>query len=141
MGIVLDFFLGGPARIKGLLIGVAIGVPVLLAAGFSGGWTLQGWRLGAQVAQAEGARDVAVAQGAVLADSVGRCSASVDRLASAGEEALKTSRGMLAEAKRLQSGSAGTIARLEDLMKNPPKSCDEAWAKLEAEFKKARGAR
>lgn len=141
MGWILDFFLGGPARIKMLLIGVAIGVPVLLATGFYGGWTLNGWRLGAELAQAEGARDIAIAQGDVLSDSVERCSASVDRLAAAGEQALKTSRSMLEEAKRLQASGDKTIKRLQDLMANPPKSCDEAWKRLEDEFKKARGPR
>lgn len=134
MGILLDFFAGGPARIKMLLVGALVMAGTCASLLAYGLW----WRADAYQARAQ--RDVAMAQIKVLGAAVDRCTASVERVGRAGDEAVKIAGAMLKQAERLAQPAAKEIARLEELLKKPAPpgaNCDTAWDALEIEYRNA----
>lgn len=131
MKALAEFFAGGAARVQALLIAAAVGAALLLAAVAYGLW----WRGEAYEARAD--LNTEKAKVSILTDSVQRCSDSVDSAKKQGDAALALGRDLLTHARSLASGNTASIARIEELMKNPPTgaSCDAAWAALEAERK------
>lgn len=133
MGFLLDFFGGGPARLQALLIGALVGLVLLTGTAGVALW----YRAEAASARAE--RDIAVAQGTVLAAGVKTCSASVDLAHRVAGEALDAGRALLAEARKLTAGSQAQVLKLDKLLEQPTPlgaGCEQAWE----EIRKARGA-
>lgn len=87
-----------------------------------------------EAAQAGGERDLALAQLAVLADSVQRCNVATDAVKRVGDAGVKASRDLLALAReRFRPQDPAIIQRLEDLIRNPPAGadCRDAWREIE----------
>lgn len=121
-------FFSTPARIQALAIGALAITVMLLAAVAYGLW----WR--GSALEARGERDVAQAQVAVLADSVKVCSASIDVAKQASDRAMAFGEAALAEMRKRNAPFTAQIAKLEDLLKQPPPpdaNCDKAWAQIE----------
>lgn len=138
MGFLLDFFAGGTARIQALLIGALVGLVLLTGTAGVALW----YRAEAASARAE--RDVAVEQGRVLASGIEACNAGVEAAHNAAQGAVDVGRKLLAEAKRLSTGSQNQVKRIADLLSKPPPpgaDCRDAWREIEKISRKARGAR
>lgn len=125
-----------PDQIKLCVIATVCAI-ALAAAGY-GGWTLNGWRLSGQIERLEREKKAVVDQAAVLSSGLEACSAGVDAAAAAGDEVLKLAGKLLDASKKVHADGLATAGRLEDLLKNPTPAgagCNEAWAKLEADWK------
>lgn len=125
---LLDFFVAGPARVKGLLVAflavVALGLGLMT-------WALVE-RVGAVQARAE--RDRALDQVAVISAAAKACSASVDRAREVGEAAIAGTAQLLAAAKRLSAPAVHTVERIETVLERPTPpgaGCDRAWDTIE----------
>lgn len=113
-------------------------VAAIAAAGAALGWTLNGWRLGEEVAQLQTAVTALKAQGDVLAGAVRACNAGVDQAAKAGAAALAQGRDLLAEARRLSAGGRRQAERIEQLLAQPTPAgadCGDAWHAIERDRK------
>lgn len=141
MNAALDFFAGGPARLKALLVGVLAGLVVLLAVAAIALW----WR--GEALQARGERDLAIAQAQVLAKSVKVCSDGVDQAKRAADTAVALGGRLLAAASQQYAGARKQAQRIEEILKRPTPAgagCEEAWDAIEADRAsqtKARGPR
>lgn len=146
MGFLLNLFTKNPMVM--LYVGLAIAAVSAAAAG-SAAWTINGWRLGTQLEHAEAQRDLALAQGKVLAAATVSCTDSVAVAKKASDGATALGVQLLAEARRLSAGNQGTVNRLEDLLKSPaalradgkPKGCDDAWDEIEKDYAKRAAGR
>lgn len=133
---LLRMFTANPMTM--LYVGLAIAAVSAAGAGYAA-WEVNGWRLGTKVERAERERDLAVAQGRVLAQAVNSCSAGVDIAKKASDGAAELGAKLLAEAKRLNAGGQGQVDRIEAALRNPtglradgkPKGCDDAWDFIE----------
>lgn len=125
-----------PGQVK-LLVRLGI-IVAIAAAGAAGGWTLNGWRLGSQIAQLKGELQHERDQLAVLAGGLEACNAGVSAAAKAGDDVLKLAGKLLDAARRVHAGATSTADRLEDLLKQPPPKdadCNQAWDLIEADRK------
>ncbi len=125
----LDFISAAPARIASLFYGLLITVALVATVSCVALW----YR--GQAIKAEGERDLAIAQGNVLAAGIEACNAGVDRAEKAAVLAIDSTRMMLEEARRLHASGASVVKRIEGIMNQPPPTradgrpagCDEAW--------------
>lgn len=132
MGMLLDFFAAGPARIKGLLVGALVAGAACLALLVFGLY----WR--GEAYQARGERDLAIAQGDVLAAGIESCNAGVELAHSVAGAAVDQMRKLVDQARKQAAGARAQVARIEDLLKQPVPAgagCDEAWELLEKDWK------
>lgn len=136
MGYLLKLFTGNPVT----MIYVALAIfAVGLGLGTTGGWTLNGWRLGTELEHAKGERDRAIDQGKVLAASVTSCNAGVERVEKLAGAALGNMKAMVAEAQRLHAGGKTMAEEIERRLAKKaatrsdgkPKGCDDGWDELE----------
>jgi hypothetical protein len=136
MGRLLALFTGNPVTM--VYVAAAIAGVSYVAGGYSG-WTLNGWRLGAELEQAEHERDHWRDQSAVVADAARSCSAGVDQAKRAGDAAVAAGDELRAAAKRLNLPLEQTVSRLERLVSGamtPEQAadCGWAWQQLETEY-------
>jgi hypothetical protein len=84
--------------------------------------------------QAEGARDRAEAQLAVVAAAAKACSASVDQAKRVGEAAIAATGTLAAAAARLNAPREKEVQRIETIIEKPTPvgaGCNQAWDELE----------
>lgn len=133
-----------PATITAAVwLGVGIAAASAGAAGYAA-WEVNGWRLGQKVERAERERDLALAQGKVLAEATRSCSAGVDLAKKASDGATALGAKLLDEARRLYAGNRETVASIEAMLKKPPelrpdgkpKTCDDAWDFIEQDYRR-----
>lgn len=133
-----------PAQIK--LAILAASLLVALAVGFGGGWTINGWRLGAEVARLEGAVETQKQSIETLQGANTRCVASVGEVRAA-------VKGMVDEERVRSKAAAEAMARAakdaeqhlkaaKDALSRPPappgQECDTAAREAAAYAKKRR---
>lgn len=127
---LLGAFTGNPV----LMIYVACAIAAAsLTIGAYSGWTLNGWRLGAKVAQVEKERDAAIAQANINAAAVTACNTSISSAKAAADYALKAGEKRLAEANLRAKQAEGQLTALDEYLKRPPPNagCDTAWDIIE----------
>jgi hypothetical protein len=134
MGALVSFFAGGAARVQALLIGAMASALVAAALLALALW----WR--GEAYQARGLRDAALLQAQVLAKGIVSCNAGVAAAEKAAQDAVNTSRKLLAEARRLAKPAIAEVKRIEELLKQKtptaradgsPPGCDDAWTAIE----------
>jgi hypothetical protein len=131
MGAILTFF-SGPLQLKALLVVAGLALVSCLGLTAYG----QYWR--AEAKSAIGERDLAIAQGNVLAAAAKSCSAGVDQVKQVSNAAIATIGEMLARARKLAAPRERTIERIETVIHQAPKpgeGCEWAWDQIEAERK------
>lgn len=80
------------------------------------------------------------AQGQVLAESVKACSAGAEEVKRVGAAAIAGMGGLVDQAKEIAKPKWRTVERIEKIIQSPAPpgaGCEEAWAKIEADAKKA----
>ena len=131
MGKIVSFFLAGPtapARLQAMLIAagaIAIACLSLLI------WGLY-WR--GEYREAKAAVVVLKAQGDVLADKLGTCSAAADQAKRVGDAAIAAMGGLVKQAQDANKDRGKVAANLEELARQarkPGEGCDWAWDKIE----------
>lgn len=141
IGAVIDFFAGGPARLKGLLVGAAVGLVALLTVvAIALWWRGEAYQARAELEKARGERDLAIAQSKILAKSVQACSDGVELAKRSADSAVKLGVQLLAAAKKEHQGARQQADRIEDLMKRPPPDgagCEQAWDAIEDAIQRA----
>lgn len=134
MSLLLDFFTGGPARVKGLLVGALAIAGLGLALLVYALW----WR--GEALQARGERDLALAQVTVVSSAAKACSDGVDQAKRAGDAAVSASAELVAAAQRLKAPVRVERQTIEHWLEKPTPpgaGCDQAWNELELLYKKA----
>lgn len=140
MGTLLKLFTGNPMTIvyAALAIGAVAG-----SAGAYGGWMLNGWRLGVQVAQAERDRDHWKAEAAIVAAAVKGCNASVDASKAVSDAAIAATGELKAAAARLSVPAEKEVRHTETIIERRPTleqagDCHWAWVEIATPEAKAR---
>ncbi len=147
-------FLSGLASAAGTLFGggspliyLAIAAAIF-AAGAGAGWTLNGWRLGAEVAKLEGQRDALVAENALVRNANQRCAVDVAAVQTAVTGIVEASKGLTKAANDAMSKAGAAAARLtasaDEILARPPpapgKEC-ETIAAEQADYVRKRRAK
>src|SRR3990167_5615244 len=120
-------------------------VLVVFAAGFGAGWTLNGWRLGADVADLEVERANLTARVGVLEPANDKCAADVAEIKSAYAHLARQDKARAAKSAQAVSEAKGKAdaaqARFDAIMNAPRptagKEC-EAIVKEEADYVRSR---
>lgn len=140
MGPIVSFFLAGPtapARLQAMLIAAVAVVATCMALLV---WGLY-WR--GEYREAKVAVTALKAQGDVLADKLGTCTASVDQGKRVGDAAIAAMGGLVKQAQDANKDRGKTAATLEELARQGRKAgegCDWAWEQIEQQKRKARAA-
>lgn len=140
---ILDFFTLGPiARLKGLLVGLA--VLAAIAAALTG-WALleRSWRFQAEkeVETVKGHLVRERDQVKVLGSAIEACSAGVDLAKRVADAAIAGTGELVAQARRLKAGVVHTREVIERTLEQPATpaqaaACDWGWDEIEAEYRR-----
>lgn len=120
-----------PETLKALITaGIIAGIA---AAGFTGGWLINGWRLGTALEHAERERDLVVAQGTVLSGSLQACNVGVETTRKVTDQVLQQGQRLVEMATKVAAGHQDAAARLDALLRSSTPTgagCREAWAAI-----------
>jgi hypothetical protein len=123
IGWILKFLGGG--NIGNLAIAAAVIAVVAGAAGFTSGWTVNGWRLGARIERLQGENTVYAGANARCGVNVAEVKAAVAGIVKAGEERAEQARKGIQKA---EAAALGHINRAAGIIQRPPvppeKQCD-----------------
>jgi len=130
-----------------LLVRIGI-VAALLLGGFAGGWAVQGWRLGAKLAELEGVRATQVQTIETLRGVNKSCAAGVDEVKkavkgyvdAAAERDAAAARALAAVAGKAQAYIADSKVALGRPAPAPGQECDTVAGELGAYARKRRAA-
>lgn len=128
-------FIPSPVQVKAMVIGLGAMAIVCLSLLVFGLY----WRGEYREVKAE--LGVAIAQGAVLADKIGTCSAATDETKRVGDAAIAEMRVLAKQARDAGKGNQASAAALEELARQARKTgegCDWAWKQIEEQKRKAR---
>lgn len=135
-----------PDQIK-LCIQLAIAA-VLLAVAAAAGWTVNGWRLGAEVSRLNGIVETQKQGIETMAGANKRCTAGLDDVRGAVkgyvDAGVKASREAAAAAQRAAASAQGHLDAAQEALNRamppPGQECDKAAAEAAAYAKKRKGA-
>lgn len=127
---------------------VAIAVVLAMSAGVVGGWTMNGWRLGARVERLQGAIDTQKQSIAMLKGANDRCTAGVAEVKGAVkgfvDEADKRGRDAAAAMKAAAVAAQGHLQDARDALNRPPapagQECETAAAEATRYAQKRKAA-
>lgn len=138
MGALLSFF-SGPAQLKALLLGAGVCVLACLSLlTYALWWRGEAFEARAALEKAHAERDLAIAQGRVLAGGLQACNAGVDQAKQISDAAIVAMGELLDKARKLAGPREKTIERIETVIHQAPQpgeGCDWAWDKLEADHR------
>ena len=110
-----------------------IGLGIIAVLSFGGGWVLNGWRLGAELAECKGRAEQIESAYLVLADKTKQQNDAVQDLARKGAQAREAGRQASIAAAALEMAQAEQLAALKAkaAAPTPPgKTCADAWTEF-----------